>query len=120
MGFTLTWADVVKIAPDLSTLSAEQQTAVLADVDAQLNEAAFSTAARYTLACKYLAAHLGVLVKRGADETPGPLVSESVGTVSRTYAIGEAMSDAALGSTSYGVQYQGVVRQTAGRIGVLL
>ncbi len=118
MAFTLTWAEVVKVAPDLSTLTVDQQNAVLADTDTQLAEAQIG-ATKYGLACKYLAAHLGTILKRGATGSAGAVASESVGSVSVSYAVAP-MTNEALGSTPYGVLYLGVIRQLQYRVGAVL
>jgi hypothetical protein len=120
MAFTLTWADVLLIAPDLSTLATAERAAVLADVDAQLDEDKIGADYKYQLACKYLAAHFGTLVKRGAAGAVGPVSSESVGSVSISYAVTSAMSSDGLSSTVWGAQYVAIIRQLRYRVGAIL
>jgi hypothetical protein len=118
MAFTLVWADVVNVAPDLSSLTVAQQNAVLFDVDTQLAETKLGT--RYFQACRYLAAHLGTLVKRGATGAGGVVSSESVGAVSVSYSVPSSSSDDGLGATVWGMQYKRIIRLSANRIGSVL
>lgn len=70
---SIAWSDVTKIAPELATVPAATQTAILADVSAQLTTGAFGVAARDDLAAKHLAAHLGALTQRSVmAESGGP------------------------------------------------
>ena len=117
MAFVTTWADVETIAPELSTVAFETQQAILADVDAQLSEPNIG-ARRYPIACKLLAAHIATLLKR-AEGNSGQVTSESVGSVSRSYATAP-LKDPIYDSTKYGIQYRGIIRQTAARAGVVL
>jgi len=116
MAFTLTWADVVAIAPNLSSLTTTQQNAVLLDVDIQLSEDKIGS--KYNLACKYLAAHLGTLVSRGSDGPSGPIQSEMVGSVSRSYAANFNLTG--YDTTTYGQQFRNIMRQLQYRVGVVL
>jgi len=117
MAFTLTWDEVVLIAPDLASLTVDQQNAILADVELQVSESAFG--AKYNLACKYLAAHLGTLYRRGAEGASGPVASERVGSVSRTYAVAKSAATG-FGATAYGVQFEALARQLPIRAGAVL
>jgi len=53
----------------------------------------------------YLAAHLMKLSDLAASGASGPLVSEKVGEVSKSYAQASSESDAQLGMTAYGSEY---------------
>lgn len=121
MSFTLTWAEVVKVDASLSTVAVEIQTAILTDVDAQLNENALG-AYRYQLCCKYLAAHLGALnISEDAQGPSGPLTSESVGGVSRSYASisGATLDNASLSSTRHGLEYLRLIRTSGARFSII-
>jgi hypothetical protein len=120
MAFTLTWPDVLKIAPDLSTLTTDEKAEVLENVDSQLSEDQIGET-KYYLACLYYAAHLGTLVKRGANGAGGPLAGESVGGVSRQYAAFSPMgASPTLDTTAYGKQYRALLRQLKYRVGAYL
>lgn len=116
MAFTLVWADVEALDAAFRNVKVETQEAILADVDAQLSEA--NLGSKYTLACKYLAAHVGALVLRSGDAL-GNIASESVGSVSRSYSTAP-LTDPVYQTTKWGILYKTVVRQSAARIGVLL
>lgn len=92
-------------ATELSTVATATQNAVLTTVGLQVSEDAWDTL--YDIGCAYLAAHLGsVGRRRGAA---GSVMSESVGSVSRSYANSVAQGSAQLGSTSYGVEYERLI-----------
>jgi len=98
----ITWPDVTAAAPELATTAAQTQTDVLAFVIVALNVALYDgeTGPRTRLARIYLAAHLATLPRLGAG---GPLVSESVESLSRSYAA--PMSKSKLATTSYGAAF---------------
>lgn len=112
----ITWADVVAVAPELASVATATQNAILADVAAQLVAAQWGS--RYDVACTYLAAHLGTLSKSGGQGVAGPVTSETVGSVSRSYAA-PAVSESGMGSTSYGREYERLKKQNVGRIGLV-
>lgn len=63
----------------------------------------------------FLAAHMMKLGRIGSEAAPtaarGPIVSETVGAVSRSYAVDAAsMSSSSFGSTFYGQQYEALRR----------
>lgn len=99
----ITSADVLLIAPELSTLSAGQWTAIIADVEDEIDDAAWGTTTRADKAKKYLAAHKGTLAKRAG--AAGSVQSIAVGGVSVNYGSGAQMGTG-LDSTSYGVEYK--------------
>ncbi len=102
MVITTTWEDVVLMASELSALSYERGEQILEDVAEQMNEDVWGT--RVNLGARYLAAHLGTLdLRRG---TGGPVTSETVGPVSRTYSASIADGAGRLGSTTYGLEYE--------------
>jgi hypothetical protein len=104
----VTKADVVLIAPELSTVPEDTFAALIDDAAAQMNEGVWG--ARYELGMKYLVAHLATLtVTKGAP----PLQSVTVGPVSRSYAMSVSESASALRSTSYGLEYLRLVQIVA-------
>jgi hypothetical protein len=117
MSFTLTWPEVVKLDAVLHCVLVPIQTAILADVEAQLNESRLGSY-RYQLCCKYLAAHLAtVFLSEDAQGPSGPLTSESVGSVSRSYASigGATLDNASLASTRHGLEYLRLIKTSAAR-----
>jgi hypothetical protein len=115
MAFSITWADVEAIAPELSAVSTDTQTAILADVEAQLSEDYLGT--KYDLACKYLCAHLGTIARRNGSG--GAVTSRTVGPVSEAYSVAAATSTDGLNSTSYGQEYKRLIKQTQYRMVLL-
>ena len=112
----ITWSNVVAIAPELASVPLATQTAILSAVEAQLAPSQWG--ARYDLACTYLAAHLGSASIAGGQGAAGPVTSETVGSVSRSYAA-PAATTANTGSTSYGREYERLKKQLVGRIGLV-
>ena len=111
----ITWDNVVRIAPELDSavdarVTTEMQDEILADVLNELSETALAT--QYDKACKYLCAHLATLaLRRGVA---GGISSESVGAVSRAYALSVAAGQEQLSSTVYGVEFERTIRTVAG------
>lgn len=108
------WTDVTDIAPALSAVPEDTQTAILADVSELLDETYWGT--KYDLGSKYLAAHMGTMYLRGAS-AGGPVASESLGDASISYAV--MASTDSLMDTPYGRAYRNLTRMLPGRFGVL-
>jgi hypothetical protein len=88
---TISYADVLVIAPELGTAAAQAKvpTSPTGDqivVDVLLFLSPLAWGPRYDLACKYLAAHRAALTLRGALGASGAVTQEQVGSVSRSYA----------------------------------
>ncbi len=113
----ITWADVLKVAPALSTMSPDQQTLFLGFASTTLNATEFGD--KYDMACIYFVAHLATVTKNGANGPGGPVSAESVGQVSRSYAVPQA-SDPSWGSTMFGRMYQMIVNSLLARAGYVL
>lgn len=115
----ITWTDVVDVAPALSTVDADAQTMILAYVNAELDVVMFGgeAAPKTKLARVYLAAHLGTLSRPGASATAaGPVVSESAGGLSRSYAnMVSSTSSAGLERTTFGTMYAFLVGTSLAR-----
>lgn len=111
------WDDVVNLDASLSAVPAATQAAILLDVRLQVSADAMED--RYDLACKYLAAHLGVVAERqrigGVNGPSGPVASESLDGASRSYATGTTGGGAtdttriSLDSTPWGREYQRIL-----------
>lgn len=112
----ITSSDVLLIAPELSTISGGQWTAILAQVTMQMDATAWGT--WLDKGAVYLAAHLATMTKRVG--TAGAVQSESVGSVSRSYAVSSSVDGAALRSTSYGMEYSRLLNLLAAARGPLV
>jgi hypothetical protein len=110
----ITSANVLLIAPELSSLSSNQWTAILAQVYLQMDADVWDD--WLDLGATYLAAHLATVgpMRQG---TAGAIQSESAGNVSRAYAVSVASDGAALRSTSYGSEYARLMSMLGGARG---
>lgn len=107
----ITWADVEAVAPELSTAALATQTAILAQVNSELSPSVWGT--KVEIGRAWLAAHLGTLA--GIEEGGGVVQSETVGAVSRTFAV----SSGDYSSTAYGNEFQRLLMQLpAARFGI--
>lgn len=118
---SIVWADVVTLAPELSTALLVAQTIALAEanaivrVDAHDGEAGVMT----KIARSLRAAHRATLIGRGLA---GPVIAETEGALSTQYAspFKPNGDDDDLRETVYGRQYLGLVRRSNARAWVLL
>lgn len=96
----VTWAQVVLIAPALSTAPSGRQDLILAVVDRQIDDTAWGDLADDGRL--YLAAHLGTV--SGVGGAAGAVSSETLGPMSRSYGLPSSVSDE-LATTGFGVFY---------------
>ncbi len=107
MAYTLTWADVLVVAPELSTVSADAQTLYVDWATADVQAASWPNDATAKRAATLLAAHFGA--SHGANAESG-LQSLSIGPISKTYA--QSSGNAAdFESTTYGAMYRQLRRR---------
>jgi len=109
------WDDVEAIAPELSTVSADAQTMILAYVNDALDVSLFGgeDAAKTKLIRVYMAAHRGAMTQRNG--VGGSVSSQSVGGISRSYGtVGGGADD--YNSTAYGQEYLSLIRNSPARI----
>lgn len=102
----VTWADVAALDPPMAAVGATTQTAILTFLASYLNAPSWGD--KLDLATLLLAAHLGAITLRGGGAGGvGPVLSESAGAVSRSYANTLMMQQgmAAYGATVWGQQY---------------
>lgn len=113
----ITWDNVVAIASELVDVDPAAQVFILAHVNSAFNPAMFG-AAQYDLIRIYLAAHVGSYsLPEGTGFSAGDVVSETVGGISRTYAVVAAASSGdGLDGTSYGTLYAFLMRTSRGRL----
>lgn len=109
---SITWADVVAFpAPELSTLGVATQTAILAIVERQIDADAWGEFADDGR--RFLAAHLGTIGAARYGGAAGPVTSETLGAMSRSY--GSLVADSGLLSTTrYGTEYLRLMRIAVG------
>lgn len=111
---SITWADVTTLFSGdtaLAALPTLTQNSILAQVnDEEVHDSTWRIAARANRARLYLAAHLGSLASGVNSGAKGPVQSESVGSVSRSYALSVAQNSNPLDSTGYGKEYRRLVR----------
>lgn len=105
----ITQADVIDFAPELATVSESTWERILAYVNELDMTGVGETEATTMLARLYLAAHMATTTKRGSSASAGPVTSESVGGVRRSYANVAATSASSLSSTRYGQMYSEVL-----------
>lgn len=105
----LTWASVLLVAPELSTVASGAQTLILGLVNTVLSEGAFGDdgSAAYDLARAYLAAHFATVI--GSGTSSGDVQSKSMGGLSITYATASAAGGGDIFTTNYGDQYMAIV-----------
>lgn len=101
----ITWAaDVVPIAPSLSTASTTFQNLILAIVNREIDDEVWGTFADDGR--RFLAAHFGTIMTGGAGGAAGgPITSESLGAMTRSYGMIQGEVPPALQKTWYGLEY---------------
>jgi hypothetical protein len=106
----ISWTDVTNLDAALADVPSGAQTVILADVYATLSAGRWGT--KLDMAARYLAAHTGAIILRGAGQgAAGPITSERLGDASRSYAdvhVAGAMND--LSATPWGMRFQYLVR----------
>lgn len=101
------WNTVLGVAPELGCIAIDTQIAILAFVNAELES--WPSGSRKDMASAYLAAHLATVSARGTVGAVGPVVSESMGGISRSF--GAVAADASTWSQSpYGLLYASMIK----------
>ena len=116
---SIVWADVIGVAPELSTVSSLAQTDILAHVNVALNVANFGGEAHVTLrlARIYMAAHMGTFANTGvASGGPaGPVVAEEVGDLKTQYGFSPPGAGELWDTTTYGKLFRNLCRMSPAR-----
>jgi hypothetical protein len=99
----ISWDDVVAIAPELVTTPVDGQNTILDDVNTQISDAVWDSAAEADMGRRYLAAHAGTLARLKGR---GPITSESLGPQARSYGSLVAMATGSLALSAYGAEYE--------------
>ncbi len=109
------WTDVEALAPELSVVSTDGQDFILAYVNEALDLSIFGgeESPKLRLARIYLAAHFGKLSSSGGSMVAGPVISETVGDISRSYANLFSSGAGNFTGTAYGDLYMELVRTCA-------
>lgn len=102
---TITWDDVVALAPELSAISAAGQTQVLAQVALQVSVTKWGSLERANAAAVWLARHVASVSGKGGA---GALTGVTVGKISQQFA--QPLSLLALNTTRYGMEYMRLAR----------
>lgn len=121
----ITWENVFALAPALEDVSAAGQAEILAKVEREVRPGPWGAAVDDGRLA--LARHLGVLALQaqssstGGASTVGPVQSETVGPVSRSFAVLSGGSSGSSGTTfdatSWGQEYKRMLRLLPGRFG---
>jgi hypothetical protein len=111
----IVWNDVTAVAPELSTVSAGAQADLLSYVNTHVDPAKLGGVGspKYRLARIYLAAHMATMSSQGGVGVAGPVISESAGGLSRSYALLNAQSG--FSGSTYGDMYRHLIRTSAAR-----
>lgn len=113
----IVWADVTERAPELAAVGLLAQTDYLAFVNVELNVTMFGgeDAPKLKSARIYLAAHMATLDRQRGSAIAGPVISESRGGLSRSYAnmLLPGSGGGLWAQTTYGQLYYALVRTSA-------
>jgi len=104
--------DVLDFAPELRSVSRQAWALILPYVNSLPADGIGGGAdgPDVRLARVLLAAHYGTVSRRGRSGAAGPLTSEAVGSVRRSFGlVALAAADATLGATAYGHQFLGLL-----------
>ena len=113
---TITSADVIALAPELAATDSGRMAWAVAEANTRLTASFWTSGemgpSRQTMGRALYAAHIL------SAKLTGPVSSETVGPLSRTYAIKAPSEDLdELDSTMYGRRYRRLIRFHPGRIG---
>lgn len=107
------WTDIRDLpSGEFASLSEAAIAPYIAEASREVAESVYGD--RYDDAVKYLAAHLIAVLTAGSRGTAGPVVSESAGPVSRSYAAPATIVSEHFAATVYGRRFLDIRRQVAG------
>lgn len=119
----ITWANVVKFVPSLSTVDAEVQNALLAHVNILLdvNRWGGEESPKLRLGRIYVAAHFATLAVKGASglNGAGPLASSTASKLSRSWSQVNVAVYGTWATTTWGQLYWSLVRTTTAILGTV-
>lgn len=114
----ITWRDVIAVASELSAVDEEAQFDLLAYVNNALAVAEFGGegAPALKLARVYLAAHMATIGPASSGAAvAGPVISESAGGLSRSYALVGGVTSGSFDTSAYGRVFADLVRRSPAR-----
>jgi hypothetical protein len=113
-------ADVAVIAPEFASpaISASDFAAVLGDVLLEISPTIWGSQQMADRATKYLVAH-SLAMAHPELSVPGPVQSERVGEVSRTFAVGAPLDPDSYDMTRYGKEFKRLRRMMGFSVQVL-
>lgn len=116
---TFEFSDILKEAPQFSTLDDPARAAIVEDVENEIGDVKTSFGKRYGRAAGNLGAHF--LASRANAELgiAGVVVAETVGPLQRQYR-GPSTSDDSLDTTPYGREFKRLRGLNLGRFGMVL
>ncbi len=101
-------ADVLAVAPELSTLSDQYWLDVLTWAN-EFDFTCLDTAQTVRMARIFLVAHSGTRASRASTGTVGPVVSEAAGGVRRAYGFSSSTVSSELDTTMYGLTLKSIL-----------
>lgn len=117
----ITWSDVTGVDPTLVTgVSAMYKALILDFINTRVNPDMFkgTESSTFRLARIFLACHFAQFPKASrSGGNRGPVVSQSEGGVSQSFAVTAMMTASALGSTEGGRAYQFLVQSSPAKVG---
>lgn len=117
----ITWKDVTDLDPSLTVIPLPSQTMILRVVDLQVADRNWQELR--DIGMTYLALHLATMVKRAMQGNGGngPVTDQAAGGLSQSYAASDMITLAGnLGLTSYGVEYERLLRMTQASLGLVV
>lgn len=109
------WGNVVAIAPELANVPAAESSLLLGYVNVHVDDCVWGDTETADFGRVWLAAHLATIARRRGA---GPLTSESVGALARSYGLITGVPGA-FGMTSYGAMYYQLTRQLPSVLGIV-
>lgn len=117
----VTWAQVLLVAPELSSITDTSAQALFLDIASRQVDP--DVCGEFTDDMhRYMTAHLATLGAGGsAGGAAGPVTSETLGPMSRSYGtLSGASTEDSLGLTRYGLEYKRLANLLAPSIGVVV
>jgi hypothetical protein len=120
---SIIWSDVVAMAPELALVpGVSAQNDILAYVNVALDVSLFGgeSGPKLRLARIYLAAHFGKLSSQGGVGIAGPVIAESAGGLSRSYANLTMLGAHHFGGTVYADMFNELVDTSMARLPIVM
>ena len=108
---SITWTDVIAIAPETAAVETGRRTSILAEVALQVPAETWGK--MVDVGSAYLAAHLATVTGDGGS---GPLTGEKVGPLSENHK--DMLQFGEYGLTAYGVRFDQLLHQLPSALGM--